>query len=59
MYLVHGLRGGVVAAHAVRLLATAAALVVIARGGAVPVLAALAGFLAARFVAVAQVRRSA
>ena len=59
MYLVRGLCGGVVAAHAVRLLATAAAFLFIARSGAIPLLAALAGFLAARFAVVARMRRSA
>jgi F1-F0 ATPase (N-ATPase) AtpR subunit len=59
MYLVGGMRGRVVAAHATRLLATAAALVFIARSGAVPLLAALAGFLAARSMAVAKARRPA
>lgn len=57
-YLAHGMTPGAVAAHAARLLASAAVLVFIARSGAIPLLATLAGFLAARFVAVAQARRS-
>jgi hypothetical protein len=55
-YLARGLRVGAVAAHAARLLATAAVLVFIARIGIVPLIAALAGFLAARFIAVARAR---
>lgn len=58
-YLARGVRLGAVAAHAARLLATVVALVLIARSGAIPLLAALLGFLAARFLAVAQVGRSA
>ena len=56
-YLAHGVRAGAVAAHVARVLASAAALVIVARSGAGPLLAALAGFLAARFVAVARARR--
>jgi F1F0 ATPase subunit 2 len=58
-YLEGGLRLWAVAAHAVRILATVAVLVFIARSGAAPLVAALSGFVVARFVAVAQVRRSA
>jgi F1F0 ATPase subunit 2 len=58
-YLAHGVRVAAVAAHAARLLATAAAFVFIARSGAISLLAALAGFVVARLVAVAQARRSA
>jgi N-ATPase, AtpR subunit len=57
-YLARGVRAGIVAGHAARLVASAAVLVLVARSGAVPLLAALAGFLVARFVAVALTRRS-
>jgi hypothetical protein len=57
-YLARGVSLGAVAAHAARLLASAAALVIVARSGAVPLLAALAGFLAARFAVVTEARRS-
>lgn len=57
-YLARGMSLGTAAGHAARLLASAAVLVFIARTGAIPLVAALAGFLAARFVAVAQARRS-
>ncbi len=57
-YLAHGVRAGAVAAHVARVLATTAALVFLARSGVVALLAALAGFLAARFVAVTRSRRS-
>jgi F1F0 ATPase subunit 2 len=57
-YLEGGLRAGAVAAHAARILATVAVLVLIARSGSVPLVAALSGFVLARFVAVAQARRS-
>jgi F1F0 ATPase subunit 2 len=56
-YLAHGVRLWAVAMHMARVLATAAALVFLARSGAVALVAALAGFLAARFVAVARARR--
>ena len=55
-YLAHGMRPSAVAAHAARLLATVIALVLIARGGAVPLLSALLGFLVARTIVVAQAR---
>jgi F1F0 ATPase subunit 2 len=58
-YLARGMSAGTVALHAARILGSVAVLVLIARGGAIPLVAALAGFLAARFVAVAQARRSA
>jgi F1F0 ATPase subunit 2 len=57
-YLARGVQAGIVAGHAARLLASVAVLVLVARSGALPLLAALAGFLAARFVAVAQAQRS-
>jgi hypothetical protein len=58
-YLARGMSFWALAAHAARLLASAAVLVFVARSGAIPQLAALAGFLAARFVAVTQAERSA
>jgi hypothetical protein len=57
-YLARGMSLGAVAAHAARLLAGAAVFVLVARSGAVPLLAALAGFLAGRFAVVTQARRS-
>jgi F1F0 ATPase subunit 2 len=57
-YLARGMSPRTVALHAARLLASAAVLVLVARSGAIPLIAALAGFLAARFVAVARARRS-
>jgi len=58
-YLARGMSPGAVAAHAGRLLATAAVLVLVARSGAIPLVAALAGFLVARFVAVTRAERPA
>ena len=58
-YLARGMSLGTALGHAARILGSVAVLVVIARSGAIPLVAALAGFLAARFVAVAQARRSA
>ncbi len=57
-YLARGVGAGAVALHAARILATAAILVFIARSGAIPLVAALAGFLVARYLTVAQARRS-
>ena len=57
-YLARGVRAGTVAGHAARLLASAAVLVLVASSGAGPLFAALAGFLAARFVVVALAKRS-
>jgi hypothetical protein len=56
-YLARGVRAEIVAGHAARLLATAAVFLLVARSGVVPLLAALLGFIAARFVAVAAARR--
>jgi F1F0 ATPase subunit 2 len=58
-YLAHGMSSSAVAAHAARLLVSAAVLVLIARSGALPLLAALVGFLVARFVAVTRAERPA
>lgn len=58
-YLARGVSPGTALLHAARILASVAVLVLIARSGAIPLVAALAGFLAARFVAVARARRSA
>jgi F1F0 ATPase subunit 2 len=58
-YLARGVRLGGVALHAARVLTTVAVLVLIARSGAAHLLAATAGFVAARFVAVTRARRSA
>lgn len=55
-YLARGVRTGTVAVHALRLLATTAVLVLVARRGAAPLLATLAGFVAARFLAVSRAR---
>lgn len=57
-YLARGVSVGAVAVHAARIVATAVVLVLIARSGVLRLLLALAGFLAARFVAVAHARRS-
>lgn len=57
-YLARGARLGGVALHAARVLATVAVLVLIARSGALHLLAAAAGFVAARFVTVSRARRS-
>ena len=59
LYLARGMSVGTALGHAARILASVAALVLIARSGAIPLVAAMTGFLAARFVAVAQARRSA
>jgi hypothetical protein len=58
-YLARGIRVAAVGLHVARLVVTAAAFVLIARTGAIPLLAALGGFVTAKFVAVAQARRSA
>jgi F1F0 ATPase subunit 2 len=58
-YLARGVGLLAVALHIARIVATTAVLVFIARNGAVPLLTALMGFLAARFVVVAHVRRTA
>lgn len=57
-YLAGGVGLRTVAFHLVRLLVTGAAFVVIARHGAVPLLAAFAGFVAARRIATARARES-
>jgi F1F0 ATPase subunit 2 len=57
-YLARGMSLGAVALHAARILASVAVLVLVARSGAIPLVAALGGFLAARLVAVAQARRT-
>jgi F1F0 ATPase subunit 2 len=57
-YLAQGMSAGAIALHATRILASVAVLVFIARSGAIPLVAALGGFLAARLVAVAQARRA-
>jgi N-ATPase, AtpR subunit len=58
-YVTRGPTPGGLALHAARIAATALLLLFIALHGAIPLLAALAGFLAARFVAVAVAPRSA
>ena len=57
-YLAQGMSAAAVALHAARILGTVAVLVFVARGGAISLIATLAGFLAARFVTVAQARRA-
>jgi hypothetical protein len=57
-YLSGGLRVSAVAAHAARVLVTVGAIVLVARTGGAGLLAVLAGFLVARHVVVAGVRRA-
>jgi hypothetical protein len=54
-----GVRARSIALHGARILATAIVFVVIARRGALPILAAFAGFIVAERIVVAHARRSA
>lgn len=56
-YVDGGVKAKTVVVHTVRMLATAGALLLIARAGAVPLLSAFVGFLGARAIAVRGARR--
>jgi F1F0 ATPase subunit 2 len=57
LYVGHGVGWGALIVHALRLLIVAAAFIICARQGALPLLSSLVGFLVTRTLAVNQKRR--